>query len=172
MFQCVATTRKPDEALATTPDYPLKRETDAEEESYSSEDDDDVETVVECPAEKRATRKRTLSLPGPHICVTYTKQLVYHEKADMRKSFRLRHRSDSCGSKKHVDLKNECVAIKRGESMPAFKEKILEEKTPVSTSSDEDVQCDGNLPRKPLFGCGVEGDDFTGLEDEPPTLVN
>ena len=129
------------------------------DESTSSDDD---EKLSVCPAEKRATRKRTFSLPGPNVHLTYTKQLVYHERADMKKSSRNRHRSDSCGSKrKLIPIEGKSGEIRRGVSMPAF-QFISEENTPIGSSDDD------TLRGKTSFGCGDGSDNFTGLEDDLP----
>ena len=144
------------------------------EESSSSneEDDDDEEEVVECPVEKRATRKRTFSFPGSHMHVMYTKQLVYHERSDMKKSPKGRKRSDSCGNKPASSVDEEkSVDIRRGRSMPAMQE-IQEELSPNTSGEDEEKKTNGDVtPVRPTFGCGDVDDDFTGLEDESPAIM-
>ena len=177
-FQIVSTERRSEDALSTAPDYPIKEDMEAmitcppgdlpieeeelDEESPSSDGEDDNDGDDEmCPSEKRSTRKHTYNFPGPHMNVRFTRQLIYHERTDMKKSSRHRHKSDE----NKVSRVDELVSdMRRGhKSMPIFQQKIARAKTP-----------DGNLPsdrsQKPSFGCGFEGDDFTGLEDESPAI--
>ena len=144
------------EQIITCPPGPLPVGDEEEEEESSSNDDDDLKS---CPAEKRATKKKNMIFSGPHVQCDYTKQLVYHERVDMKKSSRHRHKSDESKSK------NQFSDMKRGhKSMPVFERKISEKS--LST-----IDSDGDTPPKPCFGVGFEGDDFTGLEDESPAIT-
>ena len=176
-------TRDSKDALSTTPDYPVKEKRECvvtyrveepvlesneeedpeDEEDFSSEDED--EDGKECPAEMRSTKKSTRNFHGPHMDVIYTKQLIYHEKNDMRKSSRHRHKSDE--SKNNMFLFDDLFGeMRRGKSMPLFKDTGVIESSFVADA----IEAPQSLSQKPSFGCGAEGDDFTGLEDESPAL--
>ena len=164
-------TRTPEQALSTVPDYPVKdghvmmlvtrplrsKSDDLDQDDSFSSDEDDKDY----PLEKRATRKKTRNFPGQHIKVVYTEQMVYDNRHDM-KLLRCRHKSDEF-KRKLPRLEEPVGDIRRGKSMPVIQQDIQVDAVPQEKSEDVFP-----LNSKPTFGCGVEDDDFTGLEDEPP----
>nr|XP_009859210.1 6-phosphofructo-2-kinase/fructose-2,6-bisphosphatase 1 isoform X2 [Ciona intestinalis] len=158
--QNVSTTREPDKALETTPDYPIKEQinSSAEESESSSEDEASTES-----SQRLNSRKRTFSFPGSNIKLTISKQLYFSNPDSVKRKSRSRHRSDSVSGNPSI---LSSADIRRGSSVPLFNERISE-----ASSEEEDLK-DDPLPSEDLklvqFSFGVENDDYTGLEDEVP----
>jgi len=169
-LQDLSTSREPDNALSTAPDYP-----DEEESTASSGESSDLD-IGELPGpigNSGPNRPRTFSFPGSSVKLQIKKQLVYHFPKKKRKT-RNRHRSDSCGESSKKHSLHAPPDIRRGATFPLLSECITEESSSFDVEGKTrqiSVSSDTNGPAKPSFGFGVDGDDFTGLEDEPPIEV-
>nr|CAB3264798.1 6-phosphofructo-2-kinase/fructose-2,6-bisphosphatase 1 [Phallusia mammillata] len=153
--------RDPNKALETAPGYPSSTSEDTSSE-------DDLVPDLKGGTMPATERERTFSFPGSQVKLKISKHLVYHHKSRKRKISRSRHRSDSMSDMAESKTLSVQGDIRRGVSMPLLSQCIVEE---ISAENAESYYNDDSKDgEKPSFGCGIEGDDYTGLEDEPPPL--
>lgn len=150
--QEVSAERGPGQALITTPGYP----------SSTSEETSSEEDPTEEDAQSKE-RERTFSFPGSNVKLKISKHLVYHHKSKKRRLARSRHRSDSMSEMVASQARSASGDIRRGVSMPLLSQCIVEE-VPGESCYENEESMKNN---KPSFDCGIEGDDYTGLEDDP-----